>query len=171
MTHHDLYHHPYGAPDLPVKHEQPSEQDAAMSMRPIYTAHTVVLQHDHVLLVKHRTGPYAGMWALPGGKQKNALEQLEQTALRTLHEATGILPSVSRLIFVNLFDAPDPDPESTSVSMAYLLRLLSEECPVIQADNDACTAQWFPLRNLPHLSLDHATIIYATLGKLSRPIL
>ena len=139
--------------------------------RPIYTAHTVVLQHDYVLLVKHNIGPYAGMWALPGGKQKNALEQLEQTALRTLHETTGLLPSVSRLIFVNLFNAPDCDPESPSVSMAYLLRLFSEECPVIRADNGAIHAEWFPLRSLPPLPFDHANIIYATLGKLARTVL
>ncbi len=171
MTHQDAYHYPYGAPDLPAEQDQPSEQDAAMHMRLIYTAHTVVLQHDRVLLVKYHTGPYAGMWALPGGKQKNALEQLEQTALRTLHEATGLLPSLSRLIFVNLFDDPDGDSERPSVSMAYLLRLLSEECPPIQAGDGAAHAQWFPLRNLPHLAFDHANIIYATLSKLARPVL
>ena len=171
MTHQDFYQYPYRAPDLSAEQEQHLEQDAVMHLRPIYAAHTVVLQHDRVLLVKHRTGPYAGMWALPGGKQKNALEPLEQTALRTLHEATGILPSVSRLILVDFFDDPDPDPNSPSVSMAYLFRLFSEECPVIVADSPASEAQWFPLRHLPPLTFDHANIIYATLGKLARPVL
>src|SRR5260370_2651396 len=111
MTHHDYYRYPYGAPDLPAE----QGQESPMHMRPIYTADIAVVQRDHILLIKRRKWPYAGMWALPGGKQQSALEPLEQTALRELHEETGLLPSLSRLIYIDRFDTPGRDPRGPFV--------------------------------------------------------
>jgi 8-oxo-dGTP diphosphatase len=171
MIHQDFYQYPYGAPDLLIEQEHHHEQESSVNTRPTYTADIVVIQRDHILLIKRRKWPYAGMWALPGGKQKSALEPLEQTTLRELHEATGLLPSLSRLVYVDCFDTPGRDPRGPFVSITYLVRLFSEECPTIQAGDDASEAQWFPLRNLPPLAFDHAQIIYTTLGKLARTVL
>ncbi len=66
--------------------------DASKYDRPSVTVDVVMMslrQHDlQVLLVKRRSWPYEGMWAIPGGFV-NIDESLEAAAKRELQEETG----------------------------------------------------------------------------------
>lgn len=55
---------------------------------PMVTVLTVVTDDGRVLLIK-RKGVYGGYWAIPGGKLRFG-EDLEEGALREIHEETGI---------------------------------------------------------------------------------
>ena len=67
--------------------------DASKYERPSVTVDVVMMtlrQRDlQVLLIKRRSWPYVGMWAIPGGFV-NIDESLEEAARRELQEETGV---------------------------------------------------------------------------------
>lgn len=122
----------------------------------VFTADIVVMAQGHLLLIQRRKEPYAGMWALPGGKQKEG-EHLAETAARELFEETGIGVLAEWLSGIGMFDTRGRDPRGEYVSMAFLLHL--DEMPDIRAGDDAASAQWFPCSDLPDLAFDHEEIV------------
>jgi bifunctional NMN adenylyltransferase/nudix hydrolase len=59
---------------------------------PIFvTADAVVISSGHVLMIKRRSEPGRGLWALPGGfVNANTDKSVEDAAIRELREETGI---------------------------------------------------------------------------------
>lgn len=125
----------------------------------IFTADVVVMAQGHLLLIERRKEPYAGMWALPGGKYDPMRDRggIGQTACRELREETGIQTDACTLRCLGVFDALGRDPRGTHISTAFLLHL--GEMPQIQAGDDAANAQWFPASDLPDLAFDHDEIV------------
>ena len=110
-----------------------------------------------VLLVRRKRPPYKGRWALPGGFIEMT-ESLEQSALRELHEETGI-QKVAFFKQVGAYGDPSRDPRGRTISVAFvaLARDGQDEC---QAGDDAADAAWYPVKSLPlPLAFDHETII------------
>jgi 8-oxo-dGTP diphosphatase len=52
---------------------------------------------DKILLIKRRTVPFSGYWALPGGRVDSG-ETIEQTIVREVKEETGLDVAVMRKI-------------------------------------------------------------------------
>src|SRR5436190_8481638 len=75
---------------------------------------------EEILLIKRGRPPYAGMYALPGGKV-HLDESAEQAALRELEEETGL--SGVALWQVATESSPGRDPRGRYVSVIFLCRI------------------------------------------------
>ena len=117
---------------------------------------------DLVLLIQRKSGPFEGVWALPGGYVEMD-ETLIHSCHRELFEETGIKGVELHQFFT--FDAVDRDPRGRTISTVFYGRI-RETINVIGSD-DAMKADWFPIISLPSMAFDHAQII----GKFIREML
>ena len=113
-----------------------------------------------ILLIRRKFEPYAGHWALPGGRLE-LTEDLADGAARELGEETSIT-GVS-LVQIGAFGKPGRDPRGRAISVAFLGKLPAAQKGLAKAADDAAEAQWHPLDALPPLAFDHADIIAAAL--------
>jgi ADP-ribose pyrophosphatase YjhB (NUDIX family) len=108
-----------------------------------------------VLLIRRKSNPFKGLWAIPGGfVDKN--ETLEHAAARELGEETGL--SGVALEQLAAFGDPGRDPRGHTVSVAFFT-FAHAEAALVRAGDDASEAAWHPLRKLPRLAFDHAKIV------------
>lgn len=113
-----------------------------------------------VLLIQRRKPPYEGYWALPGGHVEVARkETLEQAARRELREETGLDCTDWPLRLLGAFGDPGRDPRGAYISILYGAVADTPKLPAVQAGDDAGSADWWPLRELPNLAFDHELMI------------
>lgn len=140
--------------------------------RPCVTVDVVVFGLDgdtlKVLLIKRgRPGTaFEGCWAIPGGFV-NEHEDLEVAARRELREETHAEPSYIEQLAT--FGKPGRDPRGHVISVAYMA-LVRCDSLVIQGDDDAKEAQWWPVTALPSLAFDHQEILGVALKRLRTKI-
>ena len=132
--------------------------------RPALTVDVVTLRyrggHLELLLIKRKSDPFAGMWALPGGYVDQG-ESPEDAALRELAEETL---STRPLFSIGVFGAPERDPRGWVVSAAYMA-FAPTDCTAVAGD-DAAEVDWHPLDTLPKLAFDHEEVISAARARL-----
>ena len=75
-----------------------------------------------VVLIRRRSEPFEGRWALPGGFVEVG-DTVEEAAGREAAEETGLAVEVARL--VGVYSDPERDPRGHNVSVAFLSRVLS----------------------------------------------
>lgn len=140
--------------------------DASKYERPSVTVDVVMMtlhQRDlQVLLVKRRSWPYEGMWAIPGGFV-NINESLEDAAKRELQEETGVQNVYLEQLYT--FGDPKRDPRTHVITVVYFALLDAQQLSVKAAD-DAVDVGWFSVYQLPPLAFDHDKIIQYTLDRL-----
>ena len=140
--------------------------DASKYERPSVTVDVVMMslrQKDlQVLLIKRRSWPYEGMWAIPGGFV-NIDESLETAAKRELQEETGVQDVYLEQLYT--FGDPGRDPRTRVITVVYFALLDSARLQVKAAD-DAADVGWFSVYSLPSLAFDHEKILYYTLERL-----
>lgn len=125
------------------------------------TSDVVILRGDGtVLLIERGWDPFKDAWALPGGHVDPGESSL-QAAVRELHEETGLTVAADDLVQVGVFDEPDRDPRGRYVTVAYLGFVPAGTTAV--AGDDARTARWWPLTDLPELAFDHSNILATAL--------
>lgn len=117
--------------------------------QPIFvTTDAVVICSGHILLVKRRTTPGKGLWALPGGFL-DPNEPIEASMLRELTEETRIKVDRATLInsikFGRVFDHPNRSLRGRTITHAYLLNLGWGPLPRVRGSDDAERAKWFPI--------------------------
>ncbi|MFG2220442.1 NUDIX domain-containing protein [Streptomyces sp. NPDC048685] len=128
-----------------------------------YTADGVAVTPDgrYVLLIERDWPPHQGAWALPGGHVDEG-ETSRVACARELLEETGVRVDPDDLRQIGVWDRPDRDPRGRYVTVAYLA-VVPIGTPIIAGD-DARTARWWPLTDLPTLAFDHADILHAAIG-------
>jgi len=144
---------------------------------PIFvTTDAIVVQSGHVLLVKRRTAPGKGLWALPGGFV-NEHEHLRDGVIRELREETRLKVPV-RVIdgsirdkHTTVFDAPNRSLRGRTITNAYLIDLEAQpKLPKVRGADDAEEAKWFPLHVVDAMGSilfeDHKLIIQTMVAKL-----
>lgn len=133
--------------------------------RPAVTADCIVITKEtepKVLLIQRGNEPYKGCWAFPGGFM-DMDETTEQCAIRELEEETELV--VSHVQQVGAYSKVDRDPRGRTITVAYLA-IIDSPVP-IKGQDDAASAQWFPLSTLPPLAFDHAEIMRDAVKLLS----
>lgn len=128
------------------------------------TADACVIQSGHILLVKRRSMPGRGLWALPGGF-KHDYETFRQAALRELREETKIKvpePVLNGSITETFIaDSPHRSERGTVVSQVFKMELKPGPLPKVVGSDDAEKATWVPLCDVREDKLfeDHFHII------------
>jgi len=148
------------------------KQYASLPYPPIFsTADAVVIQSGHILLIKRRSEPGKGLWALPGGYvNANTDKSVEDAAIRELREETMIkVPapvlrgSIQRS---KVFDAIDRSPRGRIITHAFYIQLPDGELPKVKGSDDAEKAKWVPIAEVRSEECfeDHYEIIQHFLG-------
>ena len=117
------------------------------------TIFTVQEQRLELLLIRMKREPFAGNWALPGGRIRGD-ETVEQAAVRELSEKTGIGAVYLEQLYT--FSDPDRDPGGRCISVAHLA-LIRGDVQLSTTDKYGGIG-WFPVDKLPSLAFDHEAI-------------
>ena len=148
------------------------KQYASLPYPPIFvTADAVVIQSGHVLMIKRRSEPGRGLWALPGGfVNANTDKSVEDAAIRELREETGIkVPAPvlrGNIVRSRVFDAVDRSARGRTITHAFHIQLPDGELPRVKGSDDAEKARWVPIAEVRSEECfeDHAEIIQHFLG-------
>ena len=119
---------------------------------PRLAADVLVINGGKALLIERKYPPFG--WAIPGGMADYG-EMTEESAVRELREETGIEIKVEELNLLGVYSSPERDVRGHTVSVIYYA--YSDQAPI--AADDAKSAAYFELDNLPELAFDHKTVI------------
>lgn len=152
--------------------ENYKKQYASLPYPPIFsTADAVVIQSGHVLMIKRRSEPGRGLWALPGGYvNANTDKSVEDAAIRELREETGIkVPAPvlrGSIVRSRVFDAIDRSPRGRIITHAFHIQLPDGDLPKVKGSDDALRAKWIPIAEVRSEETfeDHFEIISHFLG-------
>jgi len=139
-----------------------------------FTVDSVVIQGGHILLVKRRSAPGKGLWALPGGFL-NQEETARTACIRELREETGLKVPVpvlnGSITYEKLFDKPDRSLRGRTLTQAFLIELNGGDAklPKVNGMDDAEEAKWFPIGEVMNMSEqlfeDHFSIIQTMVAR------
>ena len=135
---------------------------------PAVTMDCVIFGFDgerlQVLLVERGIEPYKGKWAFPGGFLKMD-ETAEEGALRELREETGLERAYIQQF--HTFSDPHRDPRERVITIAYYALVKIQE---VHGGDDAASARWFSLSEIPSLAFDHDYILRMATQRLREEI-
>jgi 8-oxo-dGTP diphosphatase len=126
----------------------------------VFTVRAGVLQ---VLLVQARSGPFAGWWALPGGRVHED-ESLDEAAARELREQAAMGDAYLEQLYT--FGHPRRDPQGRVVSVAYVGLAARPERAAAPAAGKYQAVDWQPVSRLPELAYDHAAVVRTAVARL-----
>ncbi|MBN3856273.1 MULTISPECIES: bifunctional nicotinamide-nucleotide adenylyltransferase/Nudix hydroxylase [unclassified Paraburkholderia] len=137
------------------------------------TVDALVVHSGHILLVRRRSEPGRGLWALPGGFV-NQDERLETACIRELREETGLkLPEPvlrGSIKDRQVFDHPQRSLRGRTITHAFLFHFPVGDLPRVKGGDDADKARWVPLNTFARMRdvmfEDHFDIAHLFLGKL-----
>ena len=118
-------------------------------------------------MIKRRSEPGKGLWALPGGfVNANTDKSVEDAAIRELREETRIkVPAPvlrGNIKDRKVFDDPYRSSRGRTITHAFLIHLPPDlELPKVKGSDDAEKAKWVPLYEVKRSFMfeDHYDII------------
>ncbi len=136
------------------------------------TADAVVVHSGHALLVRRRSEPGKGLWALPGGFVQQD-ETILAACLRELREETRLkIPQPvlrGSIKGSHVFDHPDRSLRGRTITHAFHFDFPAGDLPAVKGGDDAEKARWFPVSEAldmgPQLFEDHLYILEYFLGR------
>jgi ADP-ribose pyrophosphatase YjhB (NUDIX family) len=117
----------------------------------------------HVLLVRPARGPFAGWWALPGGRVRGG-ESLDEAAARELRARTGL--GGIHLEQLYTFGGPDRDPTDRVVSVAYVALVAEPDGVHAPSPPKYADAAWWRTARSPRLAYDHDEVLRAAVARV-----
>lgn len=120
----------------------------------------------YLLLIERKNPANGKSWAVPGGFIENK-ETPEHAAVRELKEETGVTLKFMKQFYT--FGEVKRDPRFRVVSIAHYL-LMNKKNITPKANDDAKTAQWVDLKELPDLAFDHNEMVKMAFHELQRSI-
>lgn len=152
--------------------EEYKKQFASLPYPPIFvTTDAVVIQSGHVLMIKRRSEPGRGLWALPGGfLNAHTDKSIQDGMIRELREETGIkVPApvlVGSIKKTKVFDAINRSARGRTITHAFYIQLLDGQLPKVKGMDDAEKAKWIPIGELKSHQCfeDHYEIIQDLVG-------
>lgn len=132
---------------------------------------TLPIRELKVMLIKRKSWPFAGKWALPGGFcQEN--ESIYDAAKRELMEETGV--DGGHLEYLGVYSQPGRDPRGWIISHAFFALVEEWMLEHRQAADDAEDVGLFTIRealNELELGFDHRTIIEDAYKRIQQQML
>jgi 8-oxo-dGTP diphosphatase len=117
-----------------------------------------------VLLVQAPHGPFAGWWALPGGRI-GAHESLDDAAHRELAARTGLRDVYLEQLYT--FGSPERDPHDRVVAVAYVALIPDGgRFPTRDASAPEPGVAWQAVADLPRLAYDHGAVVEHGVARL-----
>ena len=115
-----------------------------------------------VLLIEHAEGISKGKWGLPGGWIKEK-ESIDKAAHRLLAELTGL--DNIYLEQLKAFGEPERFPLGRVITIGYYALVDINKVIPQKTDLDA-SIQWYDIKELPAMIMDHNTIVAKALDTL-----
>lgn len=135
---------------------------------PAVTTDCVIFGFDgerlQVLLIERGIEPFKGRWAFPGGFIKMD-ETAEEGAQRELKEETGMENAFIQQF--HTFSNPLRDPRERVITIAFYALVRIQE---VKGGDDAASARWFPLDEIPALAFDHDQMLRMATQRLRQEI-
>lgn len=135
---------------------------------PAVTTDCVIFGFDgerlQVLLIERGIEPFKGRWAFPGGFIKMD-ETAEEGALRELKEETGMENAFIQQF--HTFSNPLRDPRERVITIGFYALVRIQE---VKGGDDAASARWFPLDEIPALAFDHDHMLRMATQRLRQEI-
>lgn len=148
------------------------KQFESLPYPPVFvTTDAVVIQSGHVLMIRRRSEPGKGLWALPGGFLNAQTDRsVRDACIRELREETGIKVPVPVLIGSikdnKVFDAISRSTRGRTITHAFKIVLPDGDLPRVKGQDDADKAKWIPIAevNSEQCYEDHWDIIQHFVG-------
>ncbi len=112
---------------------------------PLPVVSAIVEESRQILLVKRGRAPFKGYWCLPTGFAESG-ENIENAALRELHEETGLKGRISRLLDVDSYKS------RFYGDLLFLTFVVQRTGGKISAGDDSAQARFWPIDDAPHLA-------------------
>ncbi|MBN1244191.1 NUDIX hydrolase [Candidatus Bathyarchaeota archaeon] len=117
----------------------------------------IQFQPDKILLIKRRTVPFNGYWALPGGRVDPG-ETVEQTIVREVKEETGLDVAIVHKIGEYHEQGVQGEVEYDYYPACFLVKTLSRE--IRKQESEIEEIKLFSLDEVPTtLAFEHAQMI------------
>ena len=125
-----------------------------------FVAYKQIENKNYYLIIKSLNGDIG----FPKGHMEIGESEL-QTAIRELKEETGLDSAYMEQF--HTFSTPERDPRERVITIAYYALVKKQE---VKGGDDAASAHWFPLDEIPSLAFDHDYILRMATQRLREQI-